>query len=182
LAILNLLIERDFTAEELAKVLKLNVNGVRRHLENMVISNLVSSFFERKGRGRPKKVYSITLIGRELLYSKYDFFLESLVKILIREEGLDKVRRIFKLIGESMSNKEDKIKFLTDLGFKPFETKDTLVSLNCPLLRLAKAYPELVCEAFHGSLLRKLYEAKEVRLIETMAKGAKECKHQILFL
>jgi predicted ArsR family transcriptional regulator len=71
---------------------------------------------------------------------------------------------------------------LNEIGFSSRVEKSRdgfkLVRTNCVILRAAKEHPELVCKVFDTAFLKSAL-GQNVKLIETMACGYKQCVHSI---
>jgi predicted ArsR family transcriptional regulator len=183
--LLNYLLSSPATSQELARRIKLNKTAARRHLEELVRLSMLAFRFERRGRGRPRKVYFPTPLGRELLFDAYYVVLEQLAGILAEGEAV----KLFSLLGRriasaALSGRDDKeaLNALGELGFlSRLEEQGGLkrvITLNCPLLRVAQAHPSLFCEALHESMLEALLGAKAT-LKQTLAFGAPHCVHEL---
>jgi predicted ArsR family transcriptional regulator len=188
--ILVLLLDGQTTAESLASRTGMNLSVVRRHLEDMVAQNLVDSAFRRTGRGRPSKLYSITVEGRTVVSSKYDLVADLLTMAAQRDLSQEKTLELYATAGRILAagaGKHDSprtlLPLLADLGFQPELRKEVskqfLVSKNCPVLKLAQKYPILTCDTFHTVFLKEALGGHEVTLIQDIARGASECKHEL---
>jgi predicted ArsR family transcriptional regulator len=71
---------------------------------------------------------------------------------------------------------------LADFGFQPDLRRtgktQLIISKNCPILKLAKKYPELTCDTFHTVFLRDSLDKEGIALKQAIARGAKECIHE----
>jgi predicted ArsR family transcriptional regulator len=190
LELLRLMMEEGGTAERLAARLQMNVSAVRRHLEALTKARLVEASFERRGRGRPSKIYKITLEGREVFGTGYDMLLIYLTGALLAKLGQGEAVKLMAETARSLAaglrrgpGASSYLPLLEQLGFRPMIRKRrgqlSLISRNCPVLRAAKEYPDLFCQAFHGTLLSEVMGAPTVTLKETMARGSRRCIHQV---
>lgn len=186
--ILLLLLDGATTAEELASKLTMNLSVVRRHLEDLASQNLVESNFRRKGKGRPSKYYSISVEGRGMISSKYDLVGELLTMAIAKDEGKSKSKELYESAGRilaattrELKDSDSLLAALSDFGFQPQLRKEgkseLIISKNCPILKLAKKYPELTCDAFHTAFLRGALNKPEIVLRQAIARGAAECIH-----
>jgi predicted ArsR family transcriptional regulator len=185
--ILLLLLDGAATGEALASKLDMNLSVVRRHLDDLKSQNLVESTFERAGRGRPSKHYSISTEGRGRISSKYDLVAD-LLTMAITKDTKSKPRQLYESAGRILAASVGEVKgpesllgVLNDFGFQPELRKEgkseLIISKNCPILKLAKKYPELTCDAFHTAFLRRTLERPEIALKQAIARGAAECIH-----
>jgi predicted ArsR family transcriptional regulator len=188
--LLRLMMEEGATAERLAARLDMNVSAVRRHLEALTRAQLVEAGFERRGRGRPSKVYRITVEGREVFGTRYDVLLNHLTSTIQAKLGQEEAMNIMAETARSLASELRRrpgagsyLLLLEELGFRPMIRKRggqlSLISRNCPVLRAAKEHPDLLCQAFHGTLLSEVVGAPRVTLRETMARGSQQCVHQV---
>jgi DeoR family suf operon transcriptional repressor len=200
-AILNDLLEGERTAEQLASILDVNVSAVRGHMIDLENMRLVVSKFRKEGIGRPKKVYSISDPGRELFPRRYDWFLISFLEKLYQTDpkiAMDTVARMSVELATTLrgviqndemhTTQEERlvglVKSLNNLGFKAkLERKDDnssrIVRTDCAVFRVAKSNPRLICGAFDTGLLKSVL-GKNVKLEETMARGAGQCVHLVV--
>ena len=187
--ILRLLLDGETTAQELASRMGMNLSVVRRHLDDMVGLKLVGSSFKRMGRGRPIKLYSISAEGRTEVSAMYDLVADLLTIAARKDLGNEKSVALYRSAGEvlagSVGKSEDPgslMPVLTDFGFQPelrkSAEKQLIISKNCPILKLAKAYPELTCDVFHTVFLHKSLSGGGIVLKQAIARGAKECIHE----
>jgi DeoR family suf operon transcriptional repressor len=198
--IIRALLEGDRTAERMARALRLSITAVRKHVEAMEQAGLVSSRFERASLGRPKKVYFVTEEGRDFMSRKYDAFLVSLLgKLSAADKGF--ARHILRSVASDMASqvragipegaratREEKLGALTSvlnqIGFlaRVEKSKDgtgsRLVRTNCVILWAAKRHPDLVCKVFDTAFLKAVL-GQDVKLLETMACGSKQCVHAV---
>jgi predicted ArsR family transcriptional regulator len=182
------LLDGPTTAERLASKLAMNLSVIRRHLEDMASQGLVESTFNRTGRGRPGKYYSISVDGRGRISSKYDLVAELLTMAIDKDEGRPKTRELYESAGLVLAATVGEPKgpetlgaALDEFGFEPQMRKegksDLVISRNCPIIKLSMKYPELVCDAFHTAFLRAALNKPDVVLRQAIARGATECIH-----
>ncbi len=188
--ILVLLLDGETTAEALSSKVSMNLSVVRRHLEDMVAQGLVGSSFKRGGRGRPSKVYAVTSQGRTAVSSRYDLVAELLTMVVEKDSGEEQARRYYAMAGRMLAGgsgksqkPSDLLPLLSNYGFQPELRveggKQFCISKNCPILKLAQAYPELTCDTFHTVFLREALGNQKIVLRQAIARGATECKHEL---
>ena len=184
-----MLLDGETTAELLASKLSMNLSVARRHLEDMVAQNLVTSYFKKTGRGRPSKLYSISPEGRGMVSSKYDLVAELLTMAMEKDLSLGKSKSLYDSAGRILAKSvgpvtgvDSILPVLAEFGFQPQARKEgssqLIISKNCPILKLAKKYPTLTCDTFHTVFLRQALNRPSVKLRAAIARGAPECIHE----
>jgi predicted ArsR family transcriptional regulator len=87
------------TAAALAARLDLTPAAVRRHLDTLLAEGVLEAREQRtygpqrRGRGRPAKVFALTDAGRDAFYSTYDELAASALRFLAAEAGAGAVER-----------------------------------------------------------------------------------------
>ncbi len=189
-SVLSLLLNDESTAESLSDQMGLNPSVIRRHLDDLKAAGFVDSRFERRGAGRPRKMYAITTEGRDILDAKYDVFMGLFVESLVNEMGIGEAKRILRRAAEDFATSlgvpqtlDSSVDTLNKLGFhcELRQKRESLsfVSKNCPIMKMSKKYPELMCDVFHTTFLGKLRSASQVNLLHSISRGAKECIHEV---
>ena len=79
------------TIKELEYALGVTATAVRQQIGNLLAEGYIQQEVERKGRGRPRHVYSLTPEGRALFPHHYDEFTNSLLGEILVTEGPQKV-------------------------------------------------------------------------------------------
>ena len=194
--IITLLGAGERSGQELARQLNINTTAVREHIDVLERMGLVTSKFVNLGVGRPRKIYSLTTSGIELLPKHYDVLLNLLIK-KIHEKGGDillsqlisDVVREFKDSVEStdLLTTEMRIKsvvsFLNKLGFMATVEKDGdkifVVRHNCIFNKTAKLYSGVLCNECDSSFVKEPIGPAEVELISCIGKGDISCKNLI---
>ena len=187
--ILVLLLDGETTADSLSSKLGMNMSVVRRHLEEMVSQNLVTSSFRRAGRGRPSRLYAISMDGRTIVSSKYDLIADLLTMAIEKDLGIGKSEQLYasagRLLAQSAGERkspEALLPVLADFGFRPEirneGRRQLIISKNCPLIKLAQKHPTLTCDTFHTVFLRETLKKPRIELRQAIARGAPECIHQ----
>ena len=67
----TLLARRHCTINELAEVVEINPISVRHHINRLEADGLVTSYEEKHGVGRPRRLYCLTDSGREQFPTRY---------------------------------------------------------------------------------------------------------------
>lgn len=189
-ALLRLLLRGESTAESLASKSQSHVSVIRRHLDELKARGLVDTRLEKEPRGRPRIVYLLTIDGREIFFAKYPLLLHSICQSSIQDRGFDDAKKLLASAGEHVARENGApkkmgplIQFLRETGFQPeLRTEDKLqliVSKNCPILRTATEFPELICDTFHTVLLEKMVGSEPILLRQAISRGATECIHEL---
>lgn len=195
-ALLEHLRDGPSTAAALAGRVGVDVAAARRHLEDHLTEGRVAAVFRQSGLGRPKKVYEITLAGREALPRRYDLLAE-LVFLSLAEESADTTARIVERLaqrfaadlkkrmpadGDLKARARALAQGLRSMGFPTeLETQgDHLVirRRDCVFLRAAQASPTAVCRGFDTRLLEILL-GEDVELRACLPEGAACCEHRV---
>jgi predicted ArsR family transcriptional regulator len=190
--IVRLLQSKDWTAGGLASELNIQPSAARKHLEHLLELSIVREKYQTGSVGRPKKFYALTESGKELFPRNYDTILNILIGKISEHSGVEHARSLMTSIaldlarelsppGTSPPNKNQVQEGLNKLGFeatiKSHDGQVTVISRNCPLLRTAVAYGELLCQGLHEELLRKTLEKNRVNRENWIVQGDSYCKH-----
>jgi predicted ArsR family transcriptional regulator len=159
------------TAATLARRLKITPAGIRRHLDSLVESGVLSARdpYQRststRGRGRPSKVFVLTDTGREKFEHSYDDLAVSVLKFISKDGDRSQIINFAKQRADDLAkdvapkieakkNLHEKSKalvsFLSDAGFAANLHSqgigEELCQNHCPIAHVAAEFPEL-CEA-----------------------------------
>jgi len=169
--IVDLLLEGAKTTHQLADILEIHHTAVRAHLEGLERNGLVLAEFRHEGVGRPKKYYSLTEDGRELLPRRYQLMLEIILQNLLKTHGREEVERLMRAVareiaaklkvaasGSSLDDRVEKaVEALNDLGFRASVTHEagqlTIVRTSCVFQKTAASHHDLVCQVFETDLI-----------------------------
>src|SRR5437764_15198618 len=80
--ILMLLRRAGRTVDELAQILNLTDNAVRAHLATLERGGFVRQLGERRGIGKPAKIYELSTDAERLFTASYESILRPLLKVL----------------------------------------------------------------------------------------------------
>jgi DeoR family suf operon transcriptional repressor len=203
--ILELLLEGPKTSGEIANKLQIQKSAVRIHLDSMQAQKAVRSYFKIVRLGRPRKIYELTEIGRELFPRRYDLILSLIVKKIEETGGREQLNKIIKSIADDIAadirerieknndsgNFEKSLKMLNsvsnELGFISSVRKEgsetySLISRNCILHKLALEHQDAICHGLHDRIIQKTLGGKvyaDVELKECIALGNNYSKHII---
>jgi DeoR family transcriptional regulator, suf operon transcriptional repressor len=204
-AILDLLLEGPKTSGEIADKLQIQKSAVRIHLASMQTQKTVRSYFKIVRLGRPRKIYELTEIGRELFPRKYDLILSLIVKKIEETGGPEQLKKIIRSIADdiaadireriekdnSSNNFEKSLKMLNsvsnEMGFLSSINKEgdetfSLVSRNCILHKIALDNQDAICHGLHDRIIQKTLGGKVkavVELKECIALGNNFSRHII---
>ena len=82
------------TALDLAEVLDISAQAIRRHLKDLEAESLIQYQSVQMGMGRPQHLYALTPKGKEHFPHRYDDFAVSLLDTLAETVGEDRVSSI----------------------------------------------------------------------------------------
>jgi predicted ArsR family transcriptional regulator len=163
---------RPAATDELARSLRLNINGVRTHLERLREAGLVERTRERRGRGRPRDTWSIRADAAPggVPPSGYVDLGRWLTRALAsRKSGVRDVESIGRQIGRELAGAHapgavEPLLYsrLVAMGFQPTRHVDSEQTLtyelaNCPYRDVASEDQPVVC-GLHRGLTRGLVE------------------------
>ena len=204
--ILNLLLDGSKTAGEIADKLQIQKSAVRIHLDSLQTEQAVKSYFRIERLGRPKRVYEVTEIGRELFPRKYDMILSLLIQKVEEKEGHEYVKNMIASIADNMANNiQDRIKkdnasdslekslkilnsYSNELGFMSSLHKEndidtySITSRNCIVHKVALSHQDAICNGLHSRIIEKALDGKvnpNVQLKECIALGDHYSRHII---
>ena len=183
------------SAVVLAEKLGFTPAGIRRHLDSLVAEGLLVArephLVDRRGRGRPSKVFIMSDAGREKFEHSYDDLAVSALKFLQSQMGPDalmafanarasEIERTFTSIINSETSPsvrtEALAQFLTSEGYAanvlPRAHGEELCQHHCPIAHVASQFPQL-CEAETQAFSRLL--GTHVQRLATIAHGDGVC-------
>ena len=154
--------ENGLTVDELSSLLNITPMAVRRHLGMLEESHLIASTVERRPKGRPANVYSLTENAHDLFPNNYSGLLNILLECLEESSGPEAIRALFarwrdRLVAVASKELEGLDcgarlrrlgELLDDEGFMPtFENEGgdsfVLKQYNCPMRKVAEKYEEV---------------------------------------
>lgn len=188
-AIVDILKEQgQATVDELAEQLSLTPMTVRHHLNVLQSQGLVGAtqLRYRRSAGRPRHVYTLTEEGDDLFPANYHGLAIRLLDEIEEEVGEDKLRRIFRRVGERLAGEAPDMKglpmvervarvadFLTGKGFisrwEKVEDGYALHQFNCPYRRVSRDHSE-VCH-MDMALISALLGVEPKRVPGTASSG-----------
>ncbi|KQY59361.1 ArsR family transcriptional regulator [Aeromicrobium sp. Root495] len=182
------------TAAVLAEQLGLTPAAVRRHLDQLEADGVVAvrqpRAEERRGRGRPAKVYVITDVGRDRFDHAYDALAVDALEFLSESAGPDAVKafarhrlsglknRLLPLVEQAAPADRAAVvaQALTDDGFAASATStpagQQICQHHCPVSHVAEQFPQL-CEA-EAEMFAELL-GTHVQRLATIAHGDGVC-------
>lgn len=186
---------KGLTVDELSRLLGITPMAVRRHLGVLESAQLITSVVERRPKGRPANIYSLTEAAHELFPSNYSSLLTVLLDCLEETSGPEMVATIFarwkdklvafarsQLDGLPFDEKMHKLKeLLENEGFMPeIESEENGIYLihqhNCPIFKVSSRYGE-VCH-FEQEVYREVLEAP-VERIQRRVDGDYCCAYRV---
>jgi DeoR family suf operon transcriptional repressor len=91
-----LLKQNQATAQELAEILEISPQAIRRHLKDLEAEGLIEHQQVQAGMGRPQYVYKLSRQGRDRFPNRYEEFAVSLLDTLTETVGRDQVSSILR--------------------------------------------------------------------------------------
>ena len=195
-SVARLLLERGpITAAAVAEALGISAVAVRRHLDALVAEGEAytreSSARQRRGRGRPAKLYLLTEVGRSRFGHAYDDLAVAALRFIAETDGEQAVRsfaeqRIAALVAhhrEALAaartpaeRAEVLAGALTREGYaastRSVATGEQLCQHHCPVAHVAADFPQL-CEAETEAFAEVL--GTHVQRLATIANGDAAC-------
>jgi len=184
----------SMTVSQLTEALHISAMGIRQHLTILEEEGLVEYQREKKGRGRPHHIYSLTDEANSLFPTTYANFAVGLLQEVAKYNGPGFINKVFRsrmksqlqIYKERLDGKElvDRIKELTRIrdeeGYMACSDQNDndyiLIEHNCPIAAIAQEYPH-VCE-IELALFRQSLGAKVYR-VEHLMKGSHRCCYRI---
>lgn len=196
-AILNLIKERgQATVEEIGEALGLATITVRHHLAILEKDNLLVSFAERGGVGRPRHVYRLTARAEDLFPKKYHLLAERLLAELKQLADQDQLRESLERIARDMAASyqdevlagagvserlEALVKLLAEEGFlvqwEQLGDEYILKACSCPYYYVSQRHPEVCQLDLH--LIKSILDT-EVERRSCMVRGGEACTYRIV--
>lgn len=186
------LLGKDANAIELARKLGIHESAVRRHLDTLERKGLVSSRFERCEKGRPKKMYSLTVEGRAMFPRKSGVLLSLLIQAITRRYGKDEVSSLMSLVAKNFAEKlitkeirgdlenrlNQLVQLLDDYGFftslSKHGDKYVIEYRNCVFEEVIPWFGKHVC-SLDEEVTRKVAGDVIIEWMERIAEGDKRC-------
>lgn len=194
--IMEELLKEDLTALNLADILDINESAVRRHLNTLESQGLVTSYFEKASKGRPKKYFELSEEGRKKFPKQSDLLLSLLIKEMKEECYEDRMTKISDDMVEEMKEYfpdvkgddefekkiEDIVNGFDELGFYCSYSREngsyTIEYRNCAFGNLPKDQASWLCE-IHQKLLRELLGDLKIEKKKSRLNGDKICIQKI---
>lgn len=194
--ILKHLLDKDLSAIDLSGKLGINESGIRRHLNILEERGYIRHYFKKAGRGRPKKLFTLTSLGKKLFPRKGGILLEVILKKLQERSTKEELEAFISDTAKRLKsyftpdedkNLEDRLQGIVnafdDFGFFPSLHKedDTYVIdyRNCVFGLKNEEVRPLLCK-IHIQLLQNLLNGVEVQQEASFLGKEKICRHRIL--
>jgi predicted ArsR family transcriptional regulator len=190
----SILVDGPSTAATLAVRLDLTPAAVRRHLDHMVEDGSLEARDPRpvgiRGRGRPAKVFALTLSGREGFEKQYDDLAVQALRFVAETGGEEAVRDFAQRRVAFVEDRFDTVaaehpdlgpvqvlaRIFSDEGYaagvRESPVGDQLCQQHCPVSSVAHEFPQL-CEAETEAIARVL--GRHVQRLATIAHGDGVC-------
>jgi predicted ArsR family transcriptional regulator len=182
-------------AKAIAGAWGLTTMAVRRHLLNLRAAGLIQARIERRPKGRPTTVYSLTELGDAEFPRDYEGLACDVLSSLRALDGESKIHQVFRRRRKEMTARylermkgkdlEQRVRevavILTECGYMATVSPEAkgsflLTERNCALPRVAKSFP-VTCEE-ELCLIRDLVGASVTRVNHILA-GDRQCSYLI---
>lgn len=194
--ILTHLLDKDLSAIDLSEILGINESGIRRHLNILEERGYIRHYFKKAGRGRPKKLFTLTSSGRKLFPRKGEVLLEVILEELQEKYNKEELNTFLSDAAEKLKtyysinedkNLEDRlqdlVKAFDDFGFFPTLHKEDNTYVidyrNCAFDLKNQELVPLLCK-LHIQLLQNLLDDVEIQQEKSFLRKDKICRHRIL--
>lgn len=180
----------------MSEALRITPMGVRQHLDGLTREGFVRFEWQKKGRGRPNQVFSLTEAGDELFPRTYGELALGLLEEIQATLGnteldalfarrLEKVHAEYeaRLAGKDLEGRVSELaKIRDEEGYlasweKVDEDTFILTEHNCPVCRIAARFRQ-PCRA-EAELFHRLLGGATVRREEYLVAGAQRCRYRI---
>lgn len=190
----TLLVRQRCTINDLAEAVEINPISVRHHINKLEAEGLVTSYEERHGVGRPRRLYQLTSLGQELFPTRYMKLTLRLLSQLKGQLPPAMINELFtqmaKDIAADYENEltdlpiEERLDIIKQLlsaeGFSvEWEKKGNdyfIEEVSCPYLHISQTHPEVcsVDQTLISTLLA--LPAEKVRCV---LKGDTHCTYVV---
>lgn len=196
-SILTYLLGEDLSAINLEDKLGINESAIRRHLDTLEQRGYVKHYFEKASKGRPKKFYSITSLGRKVFPQKTHLLFKLLARRVREKHGEKELKKLLSMIATDFADRlapeeppeteEERIeKFVDSLerfGFYPTMSKREgayyITYQNCVFEDVIDELCNPLCE-MHRKIVEKIIPNSEVLQKKCIGEGDKRCVHRII--
>ena len=184
----------SMSVSQLTEALHISAMGIRQHLTILEEEGLVEYHREKKKRGRPHHIYSLTDEANILFPTTYANFAMGLMQEVEKYNGPGFINKVFRsrmksqlqMYQERLHGKDlvGRIKELARIrdeeGYMArYDENDTdyvLIEHNCPIAAIAQEYPH-VCEIELGLFRQSL--GTKVHRVEHLMQGSHRCCYRI---
>jgi predicted ArsR family transcriptional regulator len=193
--VFNYLLNRKRNAGEVATKFDIQLNAARKHLESLKSKGLVKEEHVIDGVGRPKKFYTPTGIGRELVQNQSSTLLNLVLGEISSKKGSadadEVIRQVAKEIAGPMrvveSGRREQVasliesldKFGFESGLEEDDRSYTIISRHCPIWESAKNHQRLICHGLHDEIIKNALGIENLKLVECMVLDGNVCRHVI---
>ena len=187
----------ELPVDDMARRVGVTLMAIRKHVACLERDGLLQSRLEKRPKGRPRYVYSLTSAASTLFPQAYAELVTVFLDDIRERRGAKEVRALFECRArkmaerymvrlESCSTVDEKVAALADLraeeGFMAeFRREDGAIVLeqhNCPLLQVAEANHE-ACAAEIDMIRQLLGDEADVHREQWMAGGDVVCSYRI---
>lgn len=185
------------SVKALADTMEITTEGVRFHLVKLEKEGLVTSRSEAEGRGRPKKIWSLTRKGHNRFPDRHADLTVNLIDMMRQTLGQKSVNEVIEANGKRTLSQyidelqgadtlKERVAKLAEIRsregymaeFKEEEEGYLLIENHCPICSAAEK-----CQGFCRTELnifqQALGEDANVERVEHIIKGARRCAYRI---
>jgi predicted ArsR family transcriptional regulator len=182
------------TTDELSNTLNITRNAVTQHLLTLEGLGFIQSSTQSSTGGRPSKLYTLTLSGKELFPKHYDLFATLLIQLINEKSGSGALSQYMKELGETVAlqyqpritqnadlthRTNDLVGVMQELGYKArienkTENSAEIIADNCVFHKLA-LNSNAVCDV-DTSLITSLLKNTSVEHSECIVRGGQCCR------
>ncbi len=194
--ILTKLLEKDMTAIQITGELDINESAVRKHLKRLEKRGLIQHEFRKVKKGRPKKFFVLTEMGKKAFPRRESLFLNIFIRKVADKFGEEGLQDVLDLVLEELLEYfpkrgdeplEDVLKKMVErfneFGFYASLSKDeggyTIEYKNCVFEEVAKELDSEMCK-IHRSILSRSLGGANIDNETSQISGDKVCRQRIV--
>lgn len=183
------------TIEDISRNINITPMGIRQHLLALEKRGFVTYSAKKHGIGRPGFIYMLTEHAEELFPKAYDIFALELLRDIERNDGKEKVDRLFRLRRDKVYRKRKEAlngknniddilgglkNILESEGYVVDLTRNNgsyhLVQYNCPIKKIAVEFKD-ACR--HELLMYQDIVGREIVKDQSLSDGNTSCHYII---
>jgi predicted ArsR family transcriptional regulator len=187
----------ELPVDDMARRVGVTLMAIRKHVACLERDGLLQSRLERRPKGRPRYVYSLTSAASTLFPQSYADLITVFLEDIREQRGGREVRALFECRARKMAERyrlrlqacttlEEKVAALAEMraedgfmsGYHQEEDALVLEQHNCPLLRVAEVNHE-ACATEIDMFRHLLGDEADVHREQWMAGGDVVCSYRI---